>query len=118
MASLNAQQRYDVDSKAESLHKHWIELKDMVLRRVDCVNALIEFYEKANEFDRSLKDLKQQLKETPNEQRLKVLQESWQTLRHNFSKLKECGSRFLHWKVCKFFHSNINLSHLIFILIF
>lgn len=103
LESLSAQQRYDVDSKAESLHKHWIELKDLVLKRVDCVSVLIEFFEKANEFASQLDNLKRQLAQTPNEQKLQFLQETWQNIRNDFNDLKALGNRFLHWKVCKAF---------------
>ncbi|XP_046807761.1 uncharacterized protein LOC111679299 isoform X10 [Lucilia cuprina] len=99
LESLSAQQRYDVDSKAESLHKHWIELKDLVLKRVDCVSILIEFFEKANEFASQLDNLKRQLAQTPNEQKLQFLQETWQNIRNDFNDLKNLGNRFLHWKI-------------------
>ncbi|KAM7355886.1 zormin isoform 2-T2 [Cochliomyia hominivorax] len=99
LESLSAQQRYDVDSKAESLHKHWIELKDLVLKRVDCVSVLIEFFEKANEFASQLDNLKRQLAQTPNEQKLQFLQETWQNIRNDFNDLKNMGNRFLHWKI-------------------
>ena len=103
LESLSAQQRYDVDSKAESLHKHWIELKDMVLKRVDCVSVLIEFFEKANEFTSQVDNLKRQLSQTPNEQKLQFLQETWKNIRSDFGDLKNMGTRFLQWKVCKDF---------------
>lgn len=100
LESLSAQQRYDVDSKAESLHKHWIELKDMVLKRVDCVSILIEFFEKANEFTSQVDNLKRQLSQTPNEQKLQFLQETWKNIRTDFGDLKNLGTRFLQLKVC------------------
>lgn len=100
LESLSPQQRYDVDSKAESLHKHWIELKDLVLKRVDCVSVLIEFFEKANEFASQIDNLKRQLAQTPSEQKLQFLQETWSNMRSDFSDLKNLGSRFLNWKVC------------------
>uniref|UniRef100_A0A1I8PBC8 Ig-like domain-containing protein n=1 Tax=Stomoxys calcitrans TaxID=35570 RepID=A0A1I8PBC8_STOCA len=99
LESLSAQQRYDVDSKAESLHKHWIELKDLVLKRVDCVSVLIEFFEKANEFGSQMDNLKRQLAFTPNEQKLPFLQETWTNMRTNFAELKNLGSRFQNWRI-------------------
>ncbi|XP_075160107.1 zormin isoform X2 [Haematobia irritans] len=99
LESLSPQQRYDVDSKAESLHKHWIELKDLVLKRVDCVSVLIEFFEKANEFGSQMDNLKRQLALTPNAQKLPFLQETWTSMRSNFSELKDLGQRFKSWKI-------------------
>lgn len=99
MESLSAQQRYDVDSKAESLHKHWIELKDLVLKRVDCVSVLIEFFEKANEFGSQMDNLKRQLALTPNEGKLQFLQETWKNMQSDFGDLKNLASRFLNLKV-------------------
>ncbi|XP_020714421.1 titin homolog isoform X4 [Ceratitis capitata] len=99
LESLSPQQRYDVDSKAEALHKHWIELKDMVLKRVDCVSLLIEFFEKANELASQLDNLDKQLKQTPDEQKLQFLQENWQHIRADYGALKSSGSRFINLKI-------------------
>lgn len=99
LESLSPQQRFDVDSKAESLHKHWIELKDLVLKRVDCVNVLIEFYDKAQRFNGQLKELKLQLNQAPNSNQVAVLEKSWQKIREDFAAIKSLGNRFLHWKV-------------------
>ncbi|XP_037901169.1 titin homolog isoform X7 [Glossina fuscipes] len=99
LESLSAQQRYDVDSKAEALHKHWIDLKDMVLKRVDYVTLLIEFFEKTNELASQIDNLKRQLSQTPNEQKLQFLEETWQNIRGNFTELKTLGTRFLSTKI-------------------
>ncbi|XP_058980466.1 uncharacterized protein LOC101894461 isoform X1 [Musca domestica] len=99
LESLSAQQRYDVDSKAESLHKHWIELKDLVLKRVDCVSVLIEFFEKANEFGSQMDNLKRQLALTPNEGKLQFLQETWKNMQSDFGDLNNLASRFLNLKI-------------------
>uniref|UniRef100_A0A1A9W7E8 Ig-like domain-containing protein n=1 Tax=Glossina brevipalpis TaxID=37001 RepID=A0A1A9W7E8_9MUSC len=99
LESLSAQQRYDVDSKAEALHKHWIDLKDMVLKRVDYVTLLIEFFEKATEFASQIDNLKCQLSQTPSEQKLQFLQETWKIMPCNFTELKSVGARFLSTKI-------------------
>lgn len=100
LESLSPQQRYDVDSKAEALHKHWIELKDLVLKRVDCVSLLIEFFEKANELASQLDNLDKQLKQTADEQKLQFLQENWKHIRADYADLKSLGTRFINLKVC------------------
>ncbi|XP_036337176.1 titin homolog isoform X4 [Rhagoletis pomonella] len=99
LESLSPQQRYDVDSKAEALHKHWIELKDLVLKRVDCVSLLIEFFEKANELASQLDNLDKQLKQTPDEQKLQFLQENWKHIRDDYADLKSFGMRFVNMKI-------------------
>ncbi|XP_067644773.1 uncharacterized protein zormin isoform X3 [Eurosta solidaginis] len=99
LESLSPQQRYDVDSKAEALHKHWIELKDLVLKRVDCVSLLIEFFEKANELASQLDNLDKQLNQTPNEQKLQFLQENWSHIRNDFADLKSLGMRLINLKI-------------------
>ncbi|XP_053952609.1 muscle M-line assembly protein unc-89 isoform X9 [Anastrepha ludens] len=99
LESLSPQQRYDVDSKAESLHKHWIELKDLVLKRVDYVSLLIEFFEKANELASQLDNLDKQLKQTPDEQKLQFLQENWKHIRADYADLKSLGTRFITLKI-------------------
>ncbi|XP_049314953.1 uncharacterized protein LOC105226995 isoform X9 [Bactrocera dorsalis] len=99
LESLSPQQRYDVDSKAEALHKHWIELKDLVLKRVDCVSLLIEFFEKANELASQLDNLDKQLKQTADEQKLQFLQENWKHIRADYADLKSLGTRFINLKI-------------------
>ncbi|XP_054732034.1 uncharacterized protein LOC129240321 isoform X8 [Anastrepha obliqua] len=99
LESLSPQQRYDVDSKAEALHKHWIELKDLVLKRVDYVSLLIEFFEKANELASQLDNLDKQLKQTPDEQKLQFLQENWKHIRADYADLKSLGTRFITLKI-------------------
>lgn len=102
LESLSPQQRYDVDSKAESLHKHWIELKDLVLKRVDCVNVLIEFYEKAQRLNCQLNELRNHLTQSPNSNQVAVLEKNWQKIREDFVSIKSLGNRFLHCKVSSY----------------
>ncbi|XP_033242192.1 titin-like isoform X7 [Drosophila miranda] len=99
LESLSPQQRYDVDSKAESLHKHWIELKDLVLKRVDYVSLLIEFFEQANELSSQLNHLQRQLQQTPDEHKLQFLQATWSNIILTFSELKSRGQRFINLKI-------------------
>ncbi|XP_070135967.1 uncharacterized protein [Drosophila bipectinata] len=99
LESLSPQQRYDVDSKAESLHKHWIELKDLVLKRVDHVSLLIDFFELANELSSQLDNLQRQLQQTPDELKLQFLQATWAGIAATFSELKSRGQRFINLKI-------------------
>ncbi|XP_001354027.3 uncharacterized protein [Drosophila pseudoobscura] len=99
LESLSPQQRYDVDSKAESLHKHWIELKDLVLKRVDYVSLLIEFFEQANELSSQLDHLQRQLQQTPDEHKLQFLQATWSNIILAFGELKSRGQRFINLKI-------------------
>ena len=99
LESLSAQQRYDVDSKAEALHKHWIELKDLVLKRVDGVSLLIEFFEKANQLASQFDNLDRQLTQTPDEQKLQFLHATWTQLRSDYTELKSVASKFINIKV-------------------
>lgn len=102
LESLSPQQRYDVDSKAESLHKHWIELKDLVLKRVDYVSLLIDFFELANELSSQLDNLQRQLQQTPSdEHKLQFLQATWTGIAATFNELKSRGQRFINLKVGK-----------------
>jgi len=89
-----------VDSKAESLHKHWIELKDLVLKRVDYVSLLIDFFELANEFSSQLDNMQRQLQQTPDEHKLQFLQATWTGIAATFGELKSRGQRFINLKVC------------------
>ncbi|XP_032599440.1 titin isoform X4 [Drosophila grimshawi] len=99
LESLSPQQRYDVDSKAESLHKHWIELKDLVLKRVDYVSLLIEFFEQANELSSQLDHLQRQLLQTPDEHKLQFLQATWANIAASYAELKSSGQRFINLKI-------------------
>ncbi|KAI8039392.1 hypothetical protein M5D96_008116 [Drosophila gunungcola] len=99
LESLSPQQRYDVDSKAESLHKHWIELKDLVLKRVDHVSLLIDFFELANELSSQLDNLQRQLQQTPDEHKLQFLQATWTGIAATFGELKSRGQRFINLKI-------------------
>ncbi|KAH8316915.1 hypothetical protein KR074_002313 [Drosophila pseudoananassae] len=99
LESLSPQQRYDVDSKAESLHKHWIELKDLVLKRVDHVSLLIDFFELANELSSQLDNLQRQLQQTPDEHKLQFLQATWAGIAATFGELKSRGQRFINLKI-------------------
>lgn len=103
LESLSPQQRYDVDSKAEALHKHWIELKDLVLKRVDAVSLLIEFFEKANQLSSQFDNLNRQLLQTPDEQKLQFLKETWSQIQTDYSILKNVGSRFININVRQIF---------------
>ncbi|XP_017842324.1 titin isoform X1 [Drosophila busckii] len=98
LESLSPQQRYDVDSKAEALHKHWIELKDLVLKRVDYVSLLIEFFEQANELSSQFEHLQRQLQQTPDEHKLQFLQATWSNIAGSFGQLKTTGQRFINLK--------------------
>ncbi|XP_037939330.1 muscle M-line assembly protein unc-89 isoform X2 [Teleopsis dalmanni] len=99
LESLSPQQRYDVDSKAETLHKHWIELKEWVLKRVDCVSLLIDFFERANRLTSQLDNLDRQLTQTPDQQKLQFLQDAWSNIRSDYSDLKTAGKRFITTKI-------------------
>uniref|UniRef100_A0A6P4EL74 Muscle M-line assembly protein unc-89 n=1 Tax=Drosophila rhopaloa TaxID=1041015 RepID=A0A6P4EL74_DRORH len=99
LESLSPQERYDVDSKAESLHKHWIELKDLVLKRVDYVSLLIDFFELANELSSQLDNLQRQLQQTPDEHKLQFLQATWTGIAATFGELKSRGQRFINLKI-------------------
>ncbi|KAH8366022.1 hypothetical protein KR093_008411 [Drosophila rubida] len=99
LESLSPQQRYDVDSKAEALHKHWIELKDLVLKRVDYVSLLIEFFEQANELSSQLDHLQRQLQQTPDEHKLQFLQATWANIAGSYAELKSSGLRFINLKI-------------------
>ncbi|KRF98945.1 uncharacterized protein Dwil_GK12604, isoform C [Drosophila willistoni] len=99
LESLSPQQRYDVDSKAESLHKHWIELKDLVLKRVDNVSLLINFFDQANELSSQLDHLQRQLQQTPDEHKLQFLQATWSQFASSFNELKMLGQRFINLKI-------------------
>ncbi|XP_030372942.1 uncharacterized protein LOC115622947 isoform X4 [Scaptodrosophila lebanonensis] len=99
LESLSPQQRYDVDSKAEALHKHWIELKDLVLKRVDYVSLLIEFFEQANELSSQLDNMQRQLLQTPDEHKLQFLQATWSNIGSSYSELKARGQRFINLKI-------------------
>lgn len=99
LESLSPEQRYDVDSKAESLHTHWIELKDLVLKRVDCVNTLIEFYDKVQQLIAQINTLQMHLSKAQNFNQSNVFEDNWQKICGDFALLKDLGERFLHWKV-------------------
>ncbi|XP_020814330.1 muscle M-line assembly protein unc-89 isoform X5 [Drosophila serrata] len=100
LESLSPQQRYDVDSKAEALHKHWIELKDLVLKRVDYVSLLIDFFELSNELSSQLDNMERQLQQTPSdEHKLQFLQATWTGIAATFSELKSRGQRFINLKI-------------------
>ncbi|XP_032587366.1 uncharacterized protein LOC6582117 isoform X6 [Drosophila mojavensis] len=99
LESLSPQQRFDVDSKAEALHKHWIELKDLVLKRVDYVSLLIEFFEQANELSSQLDHLQRQLLQTPDEHKLQFLQATWANIAASYAELKSAGQRFVNLKI-------------------
>ncbi|XP_039488858.1 uncharacterized protein LOC120450111 isoform X5 [Drosophila santomea] len=99
LESLSPQERYDVDSKAESLHKHWIELKDLVLKRVDYVSLLIDFFELANELSSQLDNLQRQLQQTPDEHKLQFLQATWTGIASTFGEMKSRGQRFINLKI-------------------
>ncbi|XP_030240178.1 uncharacterized protein LOC108650825 isoform X6 [Drosophila navojoa] len=99
LESLSPQQRFDVDSKAEALHKHWIELKDLVLKRVDYVSLLIEFFEQANELSSQLDHLQRQLQQTPDEHKLQFLEATWANIAASYAELKSAGQRFVNLKI-------------------
>lgn len=116
LESLSPQQRYDVDSKAEALHKHWIELKDLVLKRVDYVSLLIEFFEQANELSSQLDNLQRQLQQTPDEHKLQFLQATWANIASSYAELKTSGQRFINLKVGIGIHKHTHMhthTHLV-----
>ena len=99
LESLEPEQRYDVDSKAEDLHKHWIELKDIVLKRVDLVSVYIEFLDKAEKLDDRFHQLDDDLNQTPNENKLNYLEREWSDISDAYGHLKLVGTRILNAKV-------------------
>lgn len=97
--SLDAKQRYDVDTKVESLQKHWIEIKDYVFKRYDLVSIYIEFLEKAEKLSEMFEYVEKQLKETPEKQKLTQLESVWGDIKGAYGNLKAIGLRFLNVKV-------------------
>lgn len=96
LASLNPSDRYDVDTKAEYLHNSWLQMKEKVLRRVDLVSLLIEFYQRAHGLSEMFDLLQKELINTPEEGRLKKIEASWIKIQNHYDNVKSLGHKYLN----------------------
>lgn len=88
-------QREDVDSKVESLHKHWTDLKDLIEARVDLVQLYISFHEDAEILADMFDFGENMLKTTPEEERLKQFEAAWSKIKQAYTQLKNTGKQFV-----------------------
>lgn len=96
LASLNPSDRYDVDTKAEYLHNLWLQMKEKVLRRVDLVSLLLEFYQRAQDLTNMFDILQKELIDTPEEARLKKIETSWIQIQNHYDNVKALGHKYLN----------------------
>ncbi|KAL5290629.1 hypothetical protein ACFFRR_010159 [Megaselia abdita] len=96
LASLNPSDRYDVDTKAEYLHNLWLQMKEKVLRRVDLVSLLLDFYQRAQGLSEMFDLLQKELIATPEEARLKKIQTSWIQIQNHYDNVKTLGHKYLN----------------------
>lgn len=96
LASLNPSDRYDVDNKAEYLHNIWLQMKEKVLKRVDLVSLLIDFYQRAQSLSEMFDLLQKELINTPEEGRLKIIESSWIQIQNHYDHVKMLGHKYLN----------------------
>lgn len=71
-------------------------MKEKVLRRVDLVSLLIEFYQRATGLSEMFDLLQKELVNTPEEQRLKKVETSWIEIQNHYNHVKSLGHKYLN----------------------
>lgn len=105
LEEIDENQRKDIDTKVESLHNHWGDLRNIVENRLDLVSLFIQFLHQAEgllsifEYFELLQD------ETPDEEKLQKLDDVWGQIKPAYAKLKVGGTRFIDElaRVCNIF---------------
>ncbi|XP_072152903.1 coiled-coil domain-containing protein 141 isoform X3 [Bemisia tabaci] len=93
---LNSEQKLDVTTKIEELHKLWVQLKNVLERRVSLLSAFIRIYSKIqtvlSEFDSLESDIK--VDGTMDDANFRTLREYWATTEAHFQELRQEETNF------------------------
>lgn len=95
---LDDNQRRDVDSKVESLHAHWLKLKNMLEIRLDLAAIYVRFHSEAETVSKAMDELENSLKNSSPEMQdniLEQLEEKWSSLVPLYQQAKNTGLNFI-----------------------
>lgn len=88
-------ERKDIDSKVDSIHSHWTELKNIVENRVDLVTTYMQFLQLADSLSNMFEYVEKILRDAPEKEKLQQLDAVWSKIRPAYDQLKSEGARFM-----------------------
>lgn len=95
LEDLEENQRADVDSKVESLHKHWKQLKNIAKTRTDLATLYIQFLDESESLEKVFNEVELILKTAANEENLKQIEKAWGVIKPAFGEIKQTGGRVI-----------------------
>lgn len=89
-------ERKDIDSKVDSIHSHWTELKNIVENRVDLVTTYMQFLQLADSLSNMFEYVEKVLRDAPEKEKLQQLDALWSNkIKPAYDQLKSEGARFM-----------------------
>ena len=93
LETLDATQRMDVDTKVESLHKHWTQLKNIAKIRLELATLYIRFLDDSESLEKVFNEVELILRTNANEDSLKQIEKAWAVIKPSFAEIKMTGGR-------------------------
>lgn len=90
--------RLKIDGKVESLHSHWISLKNLLEKRIDLAELYVKFHSLSVELASKFDDLEGELKkhnEKMDDEILNGIEQKWLHIQQVYSKLSGFGNTFI-----------------------
>lgn len=95
LENLDESQRRDVDTKVETLHKHWTQVKNIVQARTDLATIYIQFLDESESLAKAFDEVELILKTSPNEDNLKQIEKAWSVIKPSYGEIKKTGGRII-----------------------
>lgn len=95
LENLSDKQRLDVDMKVESLHTHWIKLKNVAKNRTELASLYIQFLDESESLDKVFNEVELIIRTAANEENLKQIDKAWGVIRPAFQEIKQTGARVI-----------------------
>lgn len=93
LPNLDDNERNDIDTKIDSIRKNWIELKNMIITRIDLIKLYIQFHQGAEQLNDDYMRFDDQIQRIKfNEMHL--IDPLWNGIQNKFSFIKNIAQQF------------------------
>lgn len=93
LPNLDDNERNDIDTKIDSIRKNWIELKNMIIIRIDLIKLFIQFHQGAEQLNDDYMRFDDQIQRIKfNEMHL--IDPLWNGIQNKFSFIKNIAQQF------------------------